>query len=53
MAPALSKGFYLGCEDIGATQRFIVYPGKERFPVAKGVTALSVVDMMHILREMK
>lgn len=53
MAPALSKGFYVGCEDIGATQRFMVYPGKERFPVAKGVTALPVVDMMDILREMK
>jgi hypothetical protein len=53
MAPALSKGFYLGCEDIEATQRFIVYPGKERFPVANGVTALSVVDMMQVLRELK
>jgi hypothetical protein len=53
MAPALSKGFYSGCEDIEATQRCIVYPGKERFPVAHGVTALSVVDMMHVLRELK
>lgn len=52
-APKLSKGFYLGCEDIGATQRFIVYPGKERFPVSKEVTALSLVDMMRELRDMK
>jgi len=30
MTPSLSKGFHLGCEDIEATHRFIVYPGKER-----------------------
>lgn len=50
MAPVLSKGFYLGCEDIGATKRFLVYPGKERYPMAKDVTAISLVDMMQELR---
>ena len=46
MAPALSKGFYLGCEDIGATQGFIVYPGRERFPVTKEVMAIPLLEMM-------
>lgn len=50
-APNLSKGFHLGCEDIGATKRFIVYSGKERFPVTKEVTAISLIDMMNELRE--
>ena len=50
LTPALSKGFYLGCEDIGATNRFIVYPGKEKFLVGKGVTAISLVEMMQELR---
>jgi len=50
LAPSLSKGFYLGCDDIKATNRFIVYPGNEKFPVAKDVTAISLIDMMRELR---
>jgi len=46
-SPVLSKGFYLGCEDIKATQKFIVYPGSDRFPAAKDVTVLSLIDMMN------
>lgn len=53
MSPSVSKGFHLGYEDIGATHRFIVYPGKERFPVSKEVTAISLLDMMNELRGMK
>jgi predicted AAA+ superfamily ATPase len=51
--PKLSKGFYLGCEDIAATHRFIVYPGKERFPVGKDVTAIPLLEMMDELRKIK
>jgi predicted AAA+ superfamily ATPase len=51
--PNLSKGFYLGCEDIAATHRFIVYPGKERFPVGKGVTVMPLLEMMDELKRIK
>ena len=46
LSPAVSKGFYLGCEDVGATERFVVYPGNELYPMPNGVTAISLVDMM-------
>ncbi|MCX6217556.1 ATP-binding protein [Spirosoma sp.] len=46
LAPSLSKGFYLGCEDIGATKRFLIYPGNERYPIANDVTAIPLADMM-------
>ena len=46
LTPTLSKGFYLGCEDIKAQQRFIVYPGKESYPAANGTTVISLVEMM-------
>lgn len=46
LAPSLSKGFYLGCEDIGATKRFVVYPGTERYPIASDVTAIPLAEMM-------
>jgi len=52
-APSVSKGFHLGCEDIEATKRFIVYPGKERFPVTKSITAIPILDMMNELRDGK
>ena len=51
LAPTVSKGFYLGCEAIGATQRFVVYPGKERFPVGKDISAISLVEMMEMMKE--
>ena len=50
LAPALSKGFHLGCEDIEATHRFIVYPGTERYLVTKEVTAISLREMMEEVR---
>lgn len=53
MTPSVSKGFHLGCEDIEATHRYIVYPGKESFPVTKEVTAIPLVDMMNLLRNLK
>ena len=49
MTPTLSKGFHLGSEDIGATKRFIIYPGNERFPVSKYVEAIPLVEIMHEL----
>jgi len=49
-SPVVSKGFYSGCEDIKATHRYIIYPGKERFPVSKEIVALSLPDMITELR---
>lgn len=51
--PSVSRGFHLGCEDINATRRFIVYPGKERFPVTKEITAIPILDMMNELKDGK
>jgi predicted AAA+ superfamily ATPase len=45
-APVLSKGFYLGCHDIGATRKFLVYPGKEKYLVSKEVIAMPLLEMM-------
>jgi predicted AAA+ superfamily ATPase len=52
-APSVSKGFHLGCDDIKATKRFIVYPGKERFPVTKEIIAIPILDLMNELRNTK
>jgi len=48
-APSISKGFHMGCEDIGATQRYVVYAGNERYALSKDVTAMPLRDMMETL----
>lgn len=50
LTPVVSKGFYLGCEDIKATERFIVYPGNEEFSFTKEIIALPLINMMEKLR---
>lgn len=46
LAPSISKGFTIGCEDIRASHRYFVYPGYERFPLSKEVTAIPLKEMM-------
>jgi predicted AAA+ superfamily ATPase len=51
LTPVVSKGFHLGCEDIEATHRFVVYPGDEKYVVSKGVYAVSLLEMMNMLTQ--
>jgi len=46
LAPAVSKGFHLGCEDIKAKHRYIVYPGQEKYPVSRNITVMPLRGMM-------
>jgi predicted AAA+ superfamily ATPase len=48
-APALSKGFHIACNDIKADKRYVVYSGKDQFPMADGVTAISLAALMQAL----
>ncbi len=47
--PSLSKGFFIACEDIKATKRFVVYSGKDRFSMGEEVIAISLFDFMQEL----
>jgi len=42
----LSKGFYIACEDIKPTPRYVVYAGKDTFTMEGGVIAIPVFDLM-------
>ena len=53
LSPSVSKGFHLGCADIGATQKFIVYSGTERFAISKDISAISVLEMMEVIESMR
>ena len=45
LAPTFERGFQLACETVRPDRRFVVYGGTERFPIAEGVEAISLVDM--------
>jgi predicted AAA+ superfamily ATPase len=50
-APALSKGFGVACDDLGVSQRYVVYPGTERFPLRYGAEAIGLTALMQLLRK--
>lgn len=43
-APKVSKGFYIACEDIQPTAKFVIHAGQDSFPIGEGIeaTALNV-----------
>jgi len=45
LAPKLERGFHLACDAVRPERRFVVYGGAERFPLAEGVEAVSLVDL--------
>ncbi|MFT4024746.1 MAG: DUF4143 domain-containing protein [Flavihumibacter sp.] len=44
--PSLSKGFHIACDDIDAKKRYVVYSGKDSFPMENGVRAVSLTGCM-------
>lgn len=48
-APKVGKGFHLACADIGATKKFIVYAGTERFPMAGNTEAVGIVEFLQLI----
>ena len=46
------KGFYQAREDIRPTRSFVVYAGKEQYPVSEGVQAIGMLEMAQTLLKM-
>ncbi|MGL5736179.1 MAG: ATP-binding protein [Beijerinckiaceae bacterium] len=51
-APAPSRGFHSGCADLKPIARWVVYPGREAFPLSDGVEAISLVDAARRIAEL-
>jgi hypothetical protein len=45
LAPQIERGFHLACDAVRPGPRRVVYGGAERFPLAAGVDAVSLVDL--------
>ena len=50
LKPQPEKGFYSACADLAPTRRFIVYPGKERYPLSADIEAVPLPDLAAELR---
>jgi hypothetical protein len=48
-APKVSRGFYIGAEDIGATRKLLVYAGAQEVPVATDIRALPLAYAIELL----
>jgi len=48
-APKLEKGFYMACQDLQPTKRFVIYPGKERYPLHENVIATGLNEFLREL----
>lgn len=49
LTPKVSKGFYLGCEDIGVTERYYVIPEGERYPLGHDTEAIALRDLVRLI----
>jgi len=49
-APKVSRGFYVGAEDIRASRKLLIYAGEHDVPVAEGVRAMPVEQGIGLLR---
>lgn len=50
-APVVGKGFHTACEDINATHKFVLYGGKERFPMSGQLEAIGLIEFLRRLNE--
>lgn len=48
-APSLDKGFAIACDDLGIRQRYVVYPGPERYPLRYGAEAISLAALASLI----
>ena len=45
LAPKVSKGFHIACEDLKADKAFVVYSGNERYPIGQGIEVISLREL--------
>jgi len=51
-SPRLSRGFAIARRDLNAERAFVVYGGEERFPIQRGVEAISLREMAGLVRDL-
>jgi uncharacterized protein len=49
LTPKLERGFHAACADLKPQERFVVYPGRESYPIRDDVVATPLVDLVRRL----
>lgn len=50
LSPKARAGFHLACADVKPSKAFVVHAGHDRYPIAEGLEAIGLIDMMHELQ---
>jgi len=51
LSPTLSRGFWNAFEDLSCSQGYVIYPGKDTYPLSHNVTALPISRLIEMVRE--
>jgi len=43
---------HFACEDLNPKQRFVIYPGDEKFPMAGGIEAIGLRGLGQLLQDL-
>ena len=49
-APTLDRGFGTACDDLKISQRYVVYPGENAYPVRQGARTIGLAAMAQMLQ---
>ncbi|SEA31781.1 hypothetical protein SAMN05192529_113100 [Arachidicoccus rhizosphaerae] len=50
-APAIRMGFYNAYEDMGATHKFVIYPGSDRYPLNDETEVMGLIEFLKLLEK--
>lgn len=50
-APKLSRSFEQSCQDVQATQKYVVYGGEEQVPIGNGALLLPLADLLRKIQD--
>jgi len=51
LSPSVSRGFWNAYEDLSCKRGYVVYPGKEQYPLGRDVSVLPLEKLKSILKE--
>ena len=49
-SPKVERGFHVACQDLNPQKRFVVYPGRERFPISKEIDVIGLPALAGLLQ---
>ena len=47
LKPKLERGVHSACADVRPALNWLIYSGKDAYPMAEGVTAVPLASLMH------